>query len=235
MGPLRSFGQGAQSLAPFRELISDMRRIRRTGSSINTAQPLAANHNDLKESNLLTRRQSSNNNNNNGIIPATYQNNNSGPSPGVVAGIVLGSVAGFLLIVWLLIMLFNNRSTSITVTDIEEVRPRKSRRRPETIEIKQSRRQPRRVDRERVIVEERQPQPPPSQIIVEERAPHPPPPPPPPQDDFVEVIEEHSDYSPTPRRSRRHRESGFRPVDADLYAGGNYPVEPMYPPRRSRR
>ncbi|KAL1642999.1 hypothetical protein SLS61_009461 [Didymella pomorum] len=38
-----------------------------------------------------------------GIIPTYY--NLSGPEPGTVVGIVLGSVAGFLLIVWLLFTL----------------------------------------------------------------------------------------------------------------------------------
>ena len=35
-------------------------------------------------------------------IPTTYAGLNSGPPPGTVAGIVLGSVAGFLLILWLI-------------------------------------------------------------------------------------------------------------------------------------
>lgn len=40
-----------------------------------------------------------------GIIPTYY--NIDGPEPGTVAGIVLGSVAGFLLIVWLIYTLMN--------------------------------------------------------------------------------------------------------------------------------
>ncbi len=35
-------------------------------------------------------------------IPTTYAGLNSGPPPGTVVGIVLGSVAGFLLILWLI-------------------------------------------------------------------------------------------------------------------------------------
>jgi hypothetical protein len=35
-------------------------------------------------------------------IPTTYNGLHSGPPPGTVVGIVLGSVAGFLLIIWLL-------------------------------------------------------------------------------------------------------------------------------------
>ncbi|EGP86594.1 uncharacterized protein MYCGRDRAFT_94097 [Zymoseptoria tritici IPO323] len=48
--------------------------------------------------NLLLRRQQ------NAVIaiPAQYAGLNSGPAPGAVAGIVLGSVAAFLFIIWLL-------------------------------------------------------------------------------------------------------------------------------------
>lgn len=35
-------------------------------------------------------------------IPTLYQNQNSSPDPGAVVGIVLGSVAGFIILVWLL-------------------------------------------------------------------------------------------------------------------------------------
>ena len=35
-------------------------------------------------------------------IPTTYTGLNSGPPPGTVVGIVLGSVAGFLLLLWVL-------------------------------------------------------------------------------------------------------------------------------------
>jgi hypothetical protein len=35
-------------------------------------------------------------------IPTTYNGLNSGPPPGTVVGIVLGSVVGFLLIIWLI-------------------------------------------------------------------------------------------------------------------------------------
>ncbi|KAH8656131.1 hypothetical protein BGZ60DRAFT_148775 [Tricladium varicosporioides] len=45
---------------------------------------------------ILSARQSTNS-----IIPTTYGSINSGPSPSTIVGIVLGSVAGFLLILWL--------------------------------------------------------------------------------------------------------------------------------------
>merc|ERR1712000_60076 len=46
---------------------------------------------------LLQIRQSTS-----GIIPTTYGNINDGPALGTVVGIVLGSVGGFLLILWLI-------------------------------------------------------------------------------------------------------------------------------------
>lgn len=46
----------------------------------------------------IIERQSQNPN----IVPTTYGSINSGPAPGTVVGIVLGSVGGFLLILWLI-------------------------------------------------------------------------------------------------------------------------------------
>jgi hypothetical protein len=46
----------------------------------------------------IIKRQSQNPN----ILPTTYGSINSGPAPGTVVGIVLGSVGGFLLILWLI-------------------------------------------------------------------------------------------------------------------------------------
>jgi hypothetical protein len=39
-------------------------------------------------------------------IPTTYEGLNSGPQPGTVVGIVLGSVAGFLLLIWVIYTCF---------------------------------------------------------------------------------------------------------------------------------
>ncbi|KAK4238849.1 hypothetical protein C8A03DRAFT_43451 [Achaetomium macrosporum] len=91
-------------------------------------------------------------------IPAFYGSLNSGPDPGAVAGIVLGSVAGFILLLWLLYICINGgvggrgvSSTSDTATTFTEgtasVVTRKSRRhrhrersrerrRQETVEIR---------------------------------------------------------------------------------------------------
>jgi hypothetical protein len=50
----------------------------------------------------LTGRQS-----NPSIIPTTYGNSNNSLQPGTIVGIVLGSVGGFLLILWLIYTCLN--------------------------------------------------------------------------------------------------------------------------------
>lgn len=51
-------------------------------------------------------------------------------------------------------------------------------------------------------------------------------------DDIVEVIEEHSDIGPPRRQHRARRSSGYRSVDPELYAGGDYPQHKVYHERR---
>ncbi|KAK7927165.1 hypothetical protein PG985_004163 [Apiospora marii] len=176
----------------------------------------------------------------------------SGPEPGVVVGIVLGSIAGFLLLLWLIytcVNLSNSRKTN-TIVETEgsmvssSVMTRKSRKhrrsrqhhsrsrsvgRRETVEIREQRVMPERVVPERIIVEERRSRgPPPPRMSG-------PPPPPPPmsdEDDEVVVIEENT--PPRRRESRRHRRrsserrsSGYRDVDPYRYAGGDEPMRSM--------
>ncbi|MCJ1364403.1 hypothetical protein MMC16_003513 [Acarospora aff. strigata] len=160
-------------------------------------------------------------------IPTTYSGLDAGPPPANIIGIVLGSVAGFLLILWLLYTCSNMGGGGEAVGEEVVTRrrsrsPRRSSRsRSEMMESRRSRSPlppPRRESRrETIIVEDRRapapmpmPMPAPAPIILER------------EDDIVEVIEEHS---PPPRvRSSRDRNSGYRPVDADLYAGGNRPI-----------
>lgn len=147
-----------------------------------------------------------------GIIPTYYYL--SGPTPGTVVGIVLGSVAGFLLIVWLLYSLtqgggFATGGTTAMAGQEEIVvkrrrnsqgggRSRVSRR---TTEVREVSRSPRRSGgRSAVIVEERRGPPRPRSIIVEERRRVP-------GDDVVEVFEEHDEYRE--RRGSR-RGPGYR-------------------------
>jgi hypothetical protein len=62
-------------------------------------------------------------------IPTTYAGLNSGPQPGTVAGIVLGSIAGFLLLLWFLYTCSGNGNPfagSGTVVEEEVVTRRRS-------------------------------------------------------------------------------------------------------------
>jgi hypothetical protein len=148
-----------------------------------------------------------------GIIPTYY--NLSGPEPGTVVGIVLGSVAGFLLICWLLqsLMNTNNKTGGTTAMAGEEEivvrRPRRNshgnrsrtNRRSEVREVREISRSPRRSSgRSQIIVEERRQPTRARSIIVEERHRVP-------GDDVVEVIEEHDTYRE--RRGSR-RGPGYR-------------------------
>jgi len=137
-----------------------------------------------------------------GIIPTYY--NTSGPQPGTVVGIVLGSVAGFLLIVWLLYSLINGNNRIGTMTAMageEEIVVRRRRnshgtRSRSSRQMREVSRSPRRSStRSQVIVEARRPVTRTRSIIVEDRHRVP-------GDDVVEVIEEHDDYHER-RGSRR--------------------------------
>jgi hypothetical protein len=147
-----------------------------------------------------------------GIIPTYYKVD--GPAPGTVVGIVLGSIAGFILIVWLLYSLTQGNTgrngTNATIAGEEEIVVRRrrgsqshagrsSRRnsRPQMQERSRTRSPRRSGGRSTIIVEERR-GPRPRSIVVEERS----------RsrvrgDDVVEVIEEHdSDFRAT-RNTRR--------------------------------
>jgi hypothetical protein len=75
-------------------------------------------------------------------IPTIYTGLNSGPQPGTVVGIVLGSVAGFLLLLWVIYTCFGAGipfGSSRTVVEEEVIRRRstasrsRSRNRHETV------------------------------------------------------------------------------------------------------
>ena len=152
-------------------------------------------------------------------IPASYAGLDAGPDAGTVVGITLGSVAGFLLVLWLIYTCFNMGSGLGNGAIVaEEVvsrrsvspRPRRSRpsrtRSPSRSEMSEVRSPPRREGsrRETVIIEE-------TRRPVER------------EDDIVEVFEEHSP-PPPPRRVRSQRASGYRNVDPDSYGGGERPL-----------
>lgn len=161
------------------------------------------------------------------VIPSVYKID--GPQGGAVAGIVLGSVAGFLLIVLLIYFLTNGNanSASFTITgENQEIAaaPRDNGARSSR-DNRRSRRSGSRSDR---IVETRERSPRVRTTIVEERRRQPSivserimldsrrgsrGPPPIRRvdgDDIVEVIEEGSSIGPpSPRRDRRSRGSGY--------------------------
>lgn len=170
------------------------------------------------------------------VLPTTYSGLNAGPAPGTVVGIVFGSVAGFLLVLWVIYTCFNGIGRSREVSSIvdEEVvvrrrsrsprrssprrssprrssprRPPSSRSRSETIEVSRHRSPPRSPPRRETRRET---------VIMEERrtsAPR--------DDDIVEVIEDHSPPRRVKRESSR-RESGYRTVDPEAFGGGNRPM-----------
>jgi len=161
------------------------------------------------------------------VIPTVYKVD--GPQPGAVAGIVLGSVAGFILIILLLFFLSGNtpswtitgENQEIAVVRREDPGPssrgnRRSRRssRSERIEIRE--RSPR---TRTTIVEEsgrggrRAPSMVSERIVADSRRGSRGPPPirRVDGDDVIEVIEEGSSIvDPPPRRDRRRRSSGYR-------------------------
>jgi hypothetical protein len=142
-------------------------------------------------------------------IPTSYSSLNAGPSPGVIVGIVLGSVAGFLLALWLLYSCFGSGFVtvdegSVVVRERKRSRRTSSRRASETVEVRRER--PRTPVVERVIVEETRE----TRVAGSDGS----------GSNEVVVIEEHS----PPRRSKSKRESGYRPVDPLAYAGGDRPI-----------
>lgn len=152
-------------------------------------------------------------------IPTQYQGLNAGPSPGAVVGIILGSVAGFLLLIWLLWIVSSGsgfiRSTTLTEEDIvvrRRSRSRATRRSRRTEMTSRSPRRDRVVRQERIIRDSVPPPREPSRIreniLVDESRP-------PPErrvegDDIVEVIEEHSSVGVPPPRRKTRRSSGYR-------------------------
>ncbi|KAI9764915.1 MAG: hypothetical protein M1840_007940 [Geoglossum simile] len=155
----------------------------------------------------LLKRQ---NNGQAAVIPSAYQDNNAGPSPGSVVGIILGSLFGFLLILWLIWTCSSVNRTIATERVIHDRRPLHSRRVEEVVEIQRPPRRP-----ERVYVESR------INSLVDSSS-----------DDVIEeTVRIHRENRPR---------SGVRYVNPDLPSGGNGHVEEVFVrkgagSRRSRR
>ncbi|OBT66277.1 hypothetical protein VE03_04356 [Pseudogymnoascus sp. 23342-1-I1] len=147
-------------------------------------------------------------------IPTTYSSLN-GPSPGQTAGIVLGSVAGFILIAWLIYTSCGGSATIIA--DDETV---------SSVELRRRKRRGSRSSRgtpvvERIIVQERTERRTGSRMSGRSRSLG--------SVEEVVVIEE---GSPPPRRSRSQRGGGYREVDPREFGGGGAPMREVRRPRR---
>ena len=176
--------------------------------------PFALNNNDFLISSHLQKRYSTIS------IPATYGNLNSGPAPGTVAGIVLGSVGGVVIILYLTFLALNpgglaRGSSASTVDEEVIVRSRRapsSRRRSEMIEVVEERDRRdsyrRRMSPDRIVVEESM-----TGTATTDG------------DNVIQVFEEESSgissASPRPPRRARSYRSGVRTVDPLEYGGGS--------------
>ncbi|KAK3943889.1 hypothetical protein QBC46DRAFT_22938 [Diplogelasinospora grovesii] len=198
-------------------------------------------------------------------IPAYYGSLNSGPDPGTVVGITLGSVAGFILCLWLIYTCINlgnppadltTEGTASVVTmrkkkrhsyrhsrhggETVEIRRTSSRAGGPTILVEEERRGSR--DRgERIVVEERR------RSVSRTRYAGGPVPPPPrvvnvhdmDGEDEVVVIEEQSPprrhRSSSIQRSQERRSSGFRDIYPNQFAGGDAPPIEVRRSSTSRR
>lgn len=144
-------------------------------------------------------------------IPEYYKGLSSGPPPGEVVGIVLGSVAGFLLLIWLFSALRNGGSFGGGSVVEEEVIVRRDRsprsRRSRRSEMTSRSPRPERVIRQERIIRETSRAPPPMRPVVERRVDG---------DDIVEVIEE--DSSVAPRRTSKSKRNSGRSVGPESFS-----------------
>ena len=151
-------------------------------------------------------------------IPASYGRLNSSPPPGTVAGIVLGTVGGVVLVLYLTFLALNpgglaRGGSSSTIDEevvIRSLRGPSSRHRGEAIEVMEERsrsRSYRRPSRDHVVVDESVTG---TGTSVTDHG------------DVVEIFEEESSgvSSASPRPPRRTR-SGVRTVDPHGYGGGS--------------
>jgi hypothetical protein len=138
-------------------------------------------------------------------IPTVYYGLDSGPAAGTVVGATLGSVAGFILLVWLIQTLASGRNKQ---PDEEVIirHERSPRRRSRRSEMRSVSRGPERIIRQERIVRDSSRVPPPrnSFVVEPERRVE--------GDDIVEVIEEESSVAPR-KKSGRRGSGAYRSVD----------------------
>ncbi|EXJ57574.1 hypothetical protein A1O7_07922 [Cladophialophora yegresii CBS 114405] len=153
-------------------------------------------------------------------IPTTYAGLNSGPQPGALVGIVVGSITGFILILYIILSLFRLRGGGNGQVVEEKIIRHSHRRRPSRSASRTSRSASRVISaassprRERIVREE-------ETVIVEEHVD----PPSTVGDDIVEVIEEHSPERRPPRKPSGR--SGYRTVDPAEFGGGGAPMRKL--------
>lgn len=171
------------------------------------------------------------------VIPAHYGGLESSLHPGIIVGIVVGSVAAFLLLIFLFYSCLGFGPAVIPASELS-VRPKhrrsrrhhhhhsrsRSRRRSggprvratETVEVRTHERERQRTSGgaggEPVIVEPPPPPPPRAPPSDEEES-----------EDEVVVIEEEERPRHKTRRGERRRESGYRDIHPEQFAGGDEP------------
>lgn len=128
----------ALSLKTCTSTLSDLAGCSPSPSAMDSFRAFDPESNDAASS--LSKRQQ-------GILalPTTYLGLNSGPSPGILVAIVLGSVVGFLLVLWLVTLcffwgagpfaVFRRQTTVVTEKVTHGHRRPSSRRRFEEVEI----------------------------------------------------------------------------------------------------
>ncbi|KAI9725581.1 MAG: hypothetical protein M1828_003069 [Chrysothrix sp. TS-e1954] len=213
-------------------------------------------------------------------IPLTYKGLDSGPSPGATVGIVLGSVAGALLLLWVInfTIIATRNATGVIEADADSEVVIERHHRSHSSPHRRRKRRSRHHSSHHSEVSQRTAPPPAMPMPMPEPAPQPPPerrerilvsetrrtersrarqpsvPPPAATmsesrgeresvfeetrerrvegDDVVEVFEEHSELSSDPPKRRGDRDgkrnSGFRVVDPNAYAGGDFPRQSVY-------
>ena len=140
-------------------------------------------------------------------IPALYQNQTTSPSPGAVVGIVLGSVAAFLLLIWLFSTLTGMNLAPLVQEEVvvaRRSRSPRSRRSRRSEMTNRSPRQERIIRQERIVRDSSRAAPRRESYVVTEETREPL------GGDTVEVVEEGSSVVTDIRRDHSRRRSRSR-------------------------
>lgn len=142
-------------------------------------------------------------------IPTTYDSINTSPAPGTVAGITLGAVGGFILLLYLILLILK-QYTGRSIVEKEVIETHHHHRGGGRRSSRSSRGRAQMTERQRVReevrIERSVSRAAPESVVVEEQ-----------EDDIVEVMEEHSPVRP------QRKKSGYRTVDPAELGGGSAP------------